>query len=36
MALAGDLRAVGSNPGRNLQAIFDPGLLQKNQQKFSA
>jgi len=26
--LAGDLRVVGSKPGRNLQAIFDPRLLQ--------
>jgi len=29
MVLAGDLRVVGSNPGINLQAIFDLGLPQK-------
>jgi len=27
---------VASNPGRNLQAIFDPGLQQKIGQKFPA
>jgi len=36
MALGWDLRVKGSNPGRNLQAIFDPGLSQKFQQIFPA
>jgi len=34
--MAGDLRSVGSNPGRNLQVIFKPGLPQKFQQIFPA
>jgi len=32
--LAWDMRVVGSNYSRNLQAIFDPGLPQKNSAKF--
>jgi len=34
MAFGWDLRAVVSNPGRNLQAIFDPGWPQKIKQIF--
>jgi len=31
--LAGDLRVVNSNPGRNFWTIFDSGLKEKIQQK---
>jgi len=31
-----DLRVVGTNPGGNLQAIFDSGLPQKISQIFTA
>jgi len=31
--MAGDLRVMGSNPGRNLKATFDTGLPQIIQEK---